>query len=52
LGIAVVQARNLASARWGAAGRWQRLAGALPVVSAALVTALGLWLCFDSFRGH
>jgi ABC-type nickel/cobalt efflux system permease component RcnA len=52
LGIAVVQARNLASARWGAGGRWQRLAAALPVVSAALVTALGLWLCFDSFRGH
>jgi ABC-type nickel/cobalt efflux system permease component RcnA len=52
LGIAVVHARNVASARWDGA-RLRRLAAALPLLSAVLITVMGLWLCFDSLRvGH
>jgi nickel/cobalt exporter len=50
IGVGVVCARNAASARWGDAGRLRPVFGALPLVSAALVTALGLWLCYDSIH--
>ena len=43
-GILVVRFKGLAAARWENA----RLIRALPVVSAVLVTVLGLWLCYDS----
>lgn len=44
IGIAVVYAKGFASSHWGES----RLVKALPLLSAALVTGLGLWLCYDS----
>jgi ABC-type nickel/cobalt efflux system permease component RcnA len=46
IGVAVVKARNRVAARWSE-GRFVR---ALPLVSAVLVTAIGLWLCRDSLK--
>ena len=43
-GIVVVRIKSLAASRWES----RRLFQALPLVSAVLVTALGLWLCYDS----
>jgi nickel/cobalt exporter len=51
IGIGVVYAKSAATARWGENSRWQQIARALPLISAVLVTVLGLWLCFDSVRG-
>jgi nickel/cobalt transporter (NicO) family protein len=48
LGVGVVWARNWAVARWGGDERMSKLLGALPLVSAAVITALGLWLCYDA----
>ncbi len=48
LGIAVVRARDWAGARWG--GQFTRVVRALPLASAALITVMGLWLCYDSFH--
>jgi ABC-type nickel/cobalt efflux system permease component RcnA len=48
LGLVVVYARGFAASRWGES----RLMKSLPLVSAALVTALGFWLCYDSIHGH
>jgi ABC-type nickel/cobalt efflux system permease component RcnA len=50
LGVSVVWARNWAIARWGEGQRMRKLARALPLLSAALITALGLWLCYDSLH--
>jgi nickel/cobalt transporter (NicO) family protein len=47
IGVAVVQLKGFASSRWGDSGLFR----ALPLVSAALVTGLGLWLCYDSIQG-
>jgi nickel/cobalt transporter (NicO) family protein len=47
-GVLVVRTKSLASPRWGGS----RLFKALPVLSALVVTVLGLWLCYDSFRPH
>jgi len=44
IGILVVRAKSLAGSRWGDS----RLFRSLPVISAALVTCIGLWLCYDS----
>jgi nickel/cobalt transporter (NicO) family protein len=44
IGIFVVRVKGFAGARWGQG----RLFRTLPVVSAVLVTGLGLWLCYDS----
>jgi ABC-type nickel/cobalt efflux system permease component RcnA len=44
LGILVVKARNFAGSHWGEG----RLVRSLPIVSAVLVTAMGLWLCYDA----
>jgi ABC-type nickel/cobalt efflux system permease component RcnA len=44
IGILVVKFRNFAGSRWGD-GRFVR---ALPIVSACLITVMGLWLCFES----
>jgi ABC-type nickel/cobalt efflux system permease component RcnA len=48
VGVAVVQARNWAGARWGHRLSFQGLERALPLASAVLVTVMGLWLCFES----
>jgi nickel/cobalt transporter (NicO) family protein len=48
LGLVVVYARGFAASRWGES----RLMKSLPLVSAAAVTALGFWLCYDSVHGH
>jgi ABC-type nickel/cobalt efflux system permease component RcnA len=47
IGVLVVKAKGLAGARWDRS----RVFRALPIVSAALVTCLGLWLCYDSVHG-
>jgi ABC-type nickel/cobalt efflux system permease component RcnA len=44
IGILVVKARRFAGSRWGEG----RIVRALPIVSAILVTALGIWLCYES----
>ncbi len=44
IGIAVVYMKGFASSRWGES----RFFRALPVISAALVTVMGLWLCYAS----
>lgn len=44
LGILVVKVKGFAASRLGNG----RLLQALPILSAALVTVLGLWLCYDS----
>ena len=48
IGIFVVRVKGFAGSRWGQS----RLVRALPVISALLVTGIGLWLCYDSFRPH
>ncbi len=52
LGISVVGARNWAVARWGGGERLGKLFRVLPLVSAAVITALGLWLCYDSLHAE
>jgi ABC-type nickel/cobalt efflux system permease component RcnA len=50
LGVSVVWARNWAVARWGGDQRMSNAMRALPLVSAAVITLLGLWLCYDSLH--
>jgi ABC-type nickel/cobalt efflux system permease component RcnA len=50
LGISVVCARNWAVARWGGGARVGKILRALPVISAALITAMGLWICYASLH--
>ena len=50
LGVTVVWARNWAMARWGRDERMGKLFRDLPLASAAVITALGLWLCYDSLH--
>ncbi|MHB1426010.1 MAG: HoxN/HupN/NixA family nickel/cobalt transporter, partial [Gemmataceae bacterium] len=50
LGVSVVWARKWAVARWGSGERMRKFAAALPLVSAAVITALGLWLCYNSLH--
>lgn len=50
LGVGVVWARNWAIARWGEGPRMKRVVRLLPLLSAALITVLGLWLCYDSLH--
>ena len=49
IGIGVVYARRWAGSRWGmslgASG-----VRALPILSAVVITVLGLWLCYDSVQ--
>ncbi len=49
LGIAVVRARDLAGERFEGE-RFRRFVRVLPIVSAVVITAMGLWLCFESVR--
>jgi ABC-type nickel/cobalt efflux system permease component RcnA len=44
IGILVVRVKGFAGSRWGES----RFIRALPVISAVLVTGLGLWLCYNS----
>jgi nickel/cobalt exporter len=44
IGLAVVYLKGFSGSRWGHG----RLFRSLPLVSAAVVTGLGLWLCYDS----
>jgi nickel/cobalt exporter len=44
IGMAVVFVKGFASSRWGSG--WA--VRALPLISAVLVTGMGLWLCYDS----
>jgi ABC-type nickel/cobalt efflux system permease component RcnA len=48
IGVLVVRVKGFAGSRWGQS-RWFR---ALPVISAVLVTALGLWLCYGSVHAN
>jgi nickel/cobalt exporter len=50
LGVSVVWARNWTVARWGGGQRMAKAVRAMPLVSAAVITALGLWLCYDSLH--
>jgi nickel/cobalt transporter (NicO) family protein len=50
LGVGVVCARNWAVARWGGGTRLRKVLRALPVVSAALITAMGMWICYASLH--
>jgi nickel/cobalt exporter len=44
IGIAVVKAKGAVGRRWGESRAFK----ALPILSAALVTGVGLWLCYHS----
>lgn len=46
IGILVVRLKTFAQSRWGES-RWFR---ALPLVSAALILVMGLWLCYASLH--
>jgi ABC-type nickel/cobalt efflux system permease component RcnA len=48
IGIGVVYAGRYAGARWNQGDRLRPLLRALPLVSAVLVTLMGLWLCYES----
>jgi ABC-type nickel/cobalt efflux system permease component RcnA len=48
IGILVVKAKGFADSHWGES----RLMRSLPIISAAVVTLMGLWLCYDSVRPH
>ena len=48
IGVLVVYLKGTATARWGEG----RLIRALPLVSAALIMGLGLWLCYDTVQRH
>lgn len=50
LGVGVVWARTWAVMRWGEGPRVQKIVRALPLVSAAFITVLGLWLCYESLH--
>jgi ABC-type nickel/cobalt efflux system permease component RcnA len=46
IGIAVVYAKGKVGARWADSRLWR----VLPIVSAAVLVVIGLWLCHDSIR--
>jgi ABC-type nickel/cobalt efflux system permease component RcnA len=50
LGIAVVRAGEAARSRFGEGERFKRFVRALPILSAAIITALGLFLSFAAVR--
>ena len=47
IGLGVVWGQRFSFARWGDSPRLQRVVRVLPVVSAVMVTAVGLWMCYD-----
>jgi ABC-type nickel/cobalt efflux system permease component RcnA len=46
IGIGVVYFKGFASSRWGQG----RIVQVLPLISAMIVTGLGIWLCYDSLH--
>jgi nickel/cobalt exporter len=48
VGIVVVSAKRVAQDRLGKDGRFERVFRALPIVSAAVIMVMGLWLCRES----
>ncbi len=50
LGVGVVWTRNWAVGRWVASDRMRKVSAALPLVSATILIALGLWLCYESLQ--
>jgi cytochrome c biogenesis protein CcdA len=50
LGIAVVRAGEAARARFGEGERFRKVVRALPILSAAVITGLGLLLTFSAVR--
>jgi nickel/cobalt transporter (NicO) family protein len=50
LGVSVVKARDWAISRFGEGRRMRKVFQALPLLSSALIMALGLWLCYDSLH--
>jgi ABC-type nickel/cobalt efflux system permease component RcnA len=46
IGIGIVYAKGLAAGRWGD----NRVFRALPLISAVLITGMGLWLCYSSLN--
>jgi nickel/cobalt transporter (NicO) family protein len=48
VGVLVVQARKWAGDRWQGWEWFRKLERALPLVSAVVVTVMGLWLCYES----
>ncbi len=51
LGIGVVYARNLAESRWGSSRNFEKVVRVLPLLSAVLLTVMGLWLSYASIHG-
>jgi ABC-type nickel/cobalt efflux system permease component RcnA len=52
LGVGVVLARKAVDARWGETPGMRRVARALPLLSAALIAGMGLWLCYSAVQAH
>jgi nickel/cobalt exporter len=52
LGLVVVGAKQATQLAAPASGRLNRLARALPIVSAIVVTLMGLWLCREALNPH
>jgi len=50
LGIVVVLARKFAGARPGWGQRCRGVSKVLPLVTAVLIMAIGLWLCYESLH--
>jgi ABC-type nickel/cobalt efflux system permease component RcnA len=50
-GILVVSAKQIV-ARWESNGPLRRLVRALPLLSAVLVTGLGLWACYEGLHAR
>jgi nickel/cobalt transporter (NicO) family protein len=48
VGMAVVSAQRFSAAVLGDSSRLERISRFLPIVSAVLVTALGLWMCYGA----
>ncbi len=48
IGVLVVQVPHFARSRWGSG----KVVRALPIVSALVVTAMGLWLCYEGVHGR
>jgi ABC-type nickel/cobalt efflux system permease component RcnA len=51
VGVTVVQAHKWAGSRWGTKDRFRRVERVLPLASAVVVTAMGLWLCYEAVHG-
>ena len=48
IGILVVQVPNFARSRLG----YGKIVRALPIVSAVVVTLMGVWLCYEGVHGR